>query len=105
MVVLVLTAVPIRLRGELSRWMLECDAGVFVGRPTARVREKLWVRVEELLKGGTALMAWTTRSEQGFSVRVAGDPVRVPVDFEGLTLMRQRTDRSDAPKVTRRKSG
>ena len=42
MVVLVLERVPASLRGELSRWMLEARAGVFIGDVTAMVRDKLW---------------------------------------------------------------
>ena len=34
--------VPQSLRGELTRWLLELKAGVFVGRVSAMVRERLW---------------------------------------------------------------
>jgi CRISPR-associated protein Cas2 len=39
MVVLILERVPPGLRGELTRWFLEPQAGVFVGRVSAIVRE------------------------------------------------------------------
>ena len=42
MLVIVTEAVPPRLRGYLSRWLLEVRAGVFVGDYSVRVREKLW---------------------------------------------------------------
>ena len=42
MVVLILERVPPGLRGELTRWFLEPQAGVFVGRVSAAVRERLW---------------------------------------------------------------
>ena len=45
MVVLVLERVPTSLRGELTRWMLEPKAGVFVGTMSALVREQLWEKV------------------------------------------------------------
>ena len=42
MTVIVLERVQITVRGELSRWMLEPKTGVFVGRVSALVRDKLW---------------------------------------------------------------
>jgi CRISPR-associated protein Cas2 len=47
MVVIILEKVPVRLRGELTRWLLELKAGVFVGKVSAMVRDKLWQRVCE----------------------------------------------------------
>lgn len=52
MVVLVLERVPVSLRGELTRWLLEVRAGVFVGDVSAMVREKLWELVEEKAREG-----------------------------------------------------
>jgi len=88
MVILILERVPAGLRGELSRWMLEPRAGVFVGNVSALVRDKLWEKVEKQAKGGAALLVHTARTEQGFRVRSHGDPSRTPVEWEGLTLVR-----------------
>lgn len=33
-------------------------------------------------------MVYTAKTEQGFEVRHAGDSRRIPVDFDGLTLIR-----------------
>jgi CRISPR-associated protein Cas2 len=44
MVVLVLERVPVSLQGELTRWLLEPRAGVFVGNIPAGVRDRLWER-------------------------------------------------------------
>lgn len=41
MIVVVLSACPVGLRGDLTRWLLEISAGVFVGKVSARVREHL----------------------------------------------------------------
>jgi len=41
MVVLILEKVPRSLRGELTRWMIEVDTGIFVGRLSAMVRDLL----------------------------------------------------------------
>ena len=52
MVVLIVTAVKPGLRGELTRWMIEPQAGVFVGNLSGRVRDRLWEKVEsEVLEG------------------------------------------------------
>ena len=52
MVVVVLTACPTGLRGDLTRWFFEVAPGVFVGHVSARVRERLWERIVALVKGG-----------------------------------------------------
>lgn len=44
MVVIVLEKVPRGLRGELTRWLVELDTGVFVGQLSATVRDLLWRR-------------------------------------------------------------
>jgi CRISPR-associated protein Cas2 len=89
MVVLVLERVPEGVRGELTRWLLEAKAGVFVGTVSAMVRDRLWERARKGLNGGAGVLIYRTDTEQGFAVRVSGEPGRVPVDFEGLTLFRR----------------
>jgi CRISPR-associated protein Cas2 len=85
-IVLVLTACPAGLRGQLTRWLLEITPGVFVGHVTARVREHLWARVCELTSTGRALMVYQTRSEQRLAFEVFHHDW-VPTDFDGITLM------------------
>ena len=87
--VLVVTAAKPGLRGELSRWMREPHAGVFVGNLAARIRDRLWEKVEREMKGGSALMLFSARTEQGFLVRSHGDRSRLPADFDGMTLIRR----------------
>lgn len=72
---------------------MEVSAGVFVGNPSSRVRDRLWERVEELVGNGRALMVSSARTEQGFALRSYGHHW-TPEDFEGVTLMR-RPDESD----------
>lgn len=93
MVVLILTAVKPGLRGEITRWMIEPQAGVFVGNISARIRDKLWEKVEREVKEGSAILLYSARTEQGFAVRSHGDPRRFPVDFDGLTLIRRVVER------------
>lgn len=89
MVVMVLERVPASVRGELTRWMLEIHSGVFVGRVSAGVRERLWERVCARLRGGGGLLIYHAASEQGFCVRFWGRLQRQVEDFEGLLLCRR----------------
>jgi CRISPR-associated protein Cas2 len=88
MVVLILERVPAALRGELTRWMLEPKTGVFVGRVSAMVRDLLWEKVCKAARGGGCTMIHTANREQGFAIRLHGDPSRQVEDFEGLFLIR-----------------
>ena len=87
MVVLVLSAAPASLRGALTRWLMEVSPGVFVGHLSARVREQVWELVRAYLGDGRALLVWSTRSEQHYSVASLGHD-REPVDVEGCLVMR-----------------
>ncbi len=86
MLVLVLESVPLGLRGELSRWMIEPKAGVFVGNVSARVREKLWDKVVSGVGTGGATMIFKTNTEQGFAMMNWGDTSRDLIDLEGICL-------------------
>lgn len=86
MTVIVLTACPERLRGYLTRWLLEVAAGVYVGHVTRRVEEELWSRVEEFIGRGKAVLITSARNEQRMNVKSLGHDW-TPVDLEGLTLM------------------
>ena len=87
MTIFVLERVPVSVRGELTRWLLEPHAGVFVGRPSALVREKLWELIGEKQGAGAAVMVWSADTEQGFSMRTSGKTARQLRDFEGLTVV------------------
>jgi CRISPR-associated protein Cas2 len=88
MIVLILERVPPGLRGELTRWMLEPKAGVFVGRLSALVREKLWEKACKHAKEGGCVMIHSTNNEQGFAIRSYGTTARSIEDFDGLFLVR-----------------
>ena len=89
MVLLMLERVPRSMRGELSRWMIEPRASVFVGDVSGMVRDKLWEMACQESKGGSAFMVYTTNNEQGFAWHIWGAPVYIPEDFEGLMLVRR----------------
>ena len=65
MVVMILESVPTSLRGELTRWMLEPKAGVFVGTVSAMVRDRLWGKVCKSVRDGGCMMIHRTNNEQG----------------------------------------
>lgn len=88
MVIVLLEKVPRGVRGELTRWMLEPKTGVFVGSMSGMVRERLWEKLCEESRDGSCLMIHSGNKEQGFSIRISGEPSRHVVDFEGLSLIR-----------------
>jgi CRISPR-associated protein Cas2 len=88
MVLVILEKVPRGLRGELTRWMLEPKTGIFVGSVTGMVRERLWQKLCDESRDGSCVMIHSDNTEQGFSIRIVGEPSRQVVDFEGLSLIR-----------------
>lgn len=86
MIVLIVERVTPSLRGELSRWLIQPKAGVFVGRLSARVRDLLWERVCRSVKDGGALILYSADTEQGFEVQTWGDTRYLIEDFDGLKL-------------------
>ncbi|MEV0217545.1 type I-E CRISPR-associated endoribonuclease Cas2e [Micromonospora sp. NPDC050695] len=87
MTVVVLIAVAEGLRGHLTRWMIEIAAGVFVGNPNARVRDRLWALLAARVGDGQAIMIEPADNEQGWAIRTAGRDRWVPVDLDGLMLV------------------
>jgi CRISPR-associated protein Cas2 len=88
MTVIILERVPASVRGELTRWMLEPKTGVFVGRVSAMVRDKLWEHICRKMRGGAGMMVHTADTEQGYAIRYWGETSRKVEDFEGLTLIK-----------------
>ncbi|HKK14300.1 MAG TPA: type I-E CRISPR-associated endoribonuclease Cas2e [Gammaproteobacteria bacterium] len=88
MLVVVTENVPARLRGRLAIWLLEIRAGVYVGDVTKRVREMVWEQTTALVGDGNAVMAWSSRHESGFEFQTCGENRRIPVDYDGLRLVR-----------------
>jgi CRISPR-associated protein Cas2 len=100
--VIVLTTCPVGLRGLLTRWLLEISPGIFIGGPSARVREVLWGEVQAYAGNGRALLAYSTNSEQGFTFETF-DHKWVPVDHEGMTLIqRPRAKGIDPPTAVKK---
>ncbi len=88
MIVMILERVPISLRGELTRWLLEPYPGVFVGHVSAMVRDRLWEKCCKSCKDGGVVQIWSTNNEQHFTMRMYGETRRSIVDLEGIQLIR-----------------
>jgi len=88
MIVMILGKVPVSLRGELTRWLIEPYTGVFVGHVNAMVRDRLWDKCCKAKRAGGVLQAWSTNTEQRFKMRAHGDTQREIVEFDGLQLIR-----------------
>lgn len=88
MIVMILERVPVSLRGELTRWLLEPYPGVFVGHISAMVRDRLWDKCCKSCKNGGVVQIWSTNNEQRFTMRMHGETRRSIVDLEGIQLIR-----------------
>lgn len=88
MIVVTVTDCPPRLRGDLSKWLLEINTGVYVGQLNPRVREELWKRICKHLPRGRATMVYSANNEQRMSFHVHNTTWQ-PADYEGITLMRR----------------
>lgn len=102
---LIVTACPAGLRGDLTKWLMELSPGVFVGRPSARIRDLLWERTVELCRDGRAILVFSSDNEQGMEFRTHRHDWE-PTDFDGVTLMvRSTKKRSDAASGSGRRTG
>ena len=79
--------VPVSLRGEITRWMLELRPGVFVGTISALVREKLWEHICLKSKGGAVTLLQSAANEQGYTIRTHGETARKIHNFDGLQVV------------------
>jgi CRISPR-associated protein Cas2 len=86
MVVITLSECPLSLRGDLTKWLLEINHGVFVGRVSTRVRELLWERIKKSIRNGKATMVYTAKNEQRLDFKVHNAEWE-PIDFDGIKLM------------------
>lgn len=89
MVVYILDNAPENLRGELCKWVLEVKPGVFVGKLSRVVREKLWDKIaKEEMRG--ALMIYKANTEQGYRIEMLGEPYRSVIDLDGIQLIERK---------------
>jgi CRISPR-associated protein Cas2 len=102
MIVIMIENVNASLRGELSRWLIEPKTGVFAGKVSAMIREKLWNKIKSKIKDGRGLMLWNTNNEQGFQMEQCGDSNRIITDWDGLQLIT--ILKEDDPKLRKEKT-
>ena len=88
MMVLILSKIRPSIRGRLTRWLIQPQSGVYIGHPSARIRDRLWEMVcqEVDVRGGAAVLIYPDANEQGCRILTRGDTPKTMVDFEGLTL-------------------
>lgn len=87
MIVLTMTNCPPKLRGDLSKWLLEINTGVYVGNVNARVRELIWKRVCENIKNGQATLVFPANNEQHMDFYVHNTNWQ-PIDLDGIKLIK-----------------
>lgn len=86
-VVVVLTVCPPKLHGDMTKWFVEVNTGVYIGNLSAKVRDELWERIIANVADGHATMMFTTVGEQHMDFRVHNAYWEV-TDFDGIKLMR-----------------
>ena len=87
MTVMILERVAPSVRGDLSRWLIEVKAGVFVGRISKLVREALWDRCVQQSDEGSVMQIWRAANEQGFDMKIHNPRGRIPYRHEGVWLV------------------
>lgn len=87
MVVIVIEKASEKLRGELTRWLMEARPGTFVGTVNAVVREKLWNKIYEDYNLNGAIMFYNSNTEQGFEMKMCGEPRRRVINVGGVQLI------------------
>jgi CRISPR-associated protein Cas2 len=89
MTVIIMENVSPSLRGKISKWLLEVKAGVFLGNLNRLVRDLVWQDCVENSKGGSVMMIWKSNTEQGFDIKHHNLKNYIPVDFEGIWLVKK----------------
>lgn len=89
MIILILENAPAGLKGHVSQILFRLRTDVFIGNVSAMVRDELWIAVETGIRKGFALMAFSSNTEQGFSLKICGSSTNVQklFDLEGILLV------------------
>ncbi|HEO65056.1 MAG TPA: type I-E CRISPR-associated endoribonuclease Cas2 [Spirochaetes bacterium] len=82
MTVLILEKASKSLRGELSRWLIQIKVGVYVGKISGRLREKIL----SYKTAQNATMVYSSNTDQGFKVWHTGETKMEIVDMDGFIL-------------------
>ncbi|HOG38600.1 MAG TPA: type I-E CRISPR-associated endoribonuclease Cas2e [bacterium] len=87
MVIFLLDRVCSKIKGEISKWLIEPKSGVFIGILTKTTREKLWEKICKNIEFGSAIMIYKMNKEQGFDIEYYGNCKRKVIDYDGLKLI------------------
>lgn len=88
MVVMTLKKVPPSLHGELSRWMIEVQQGVYVGYFGEAIRQRLWDKVVQKSSGfGYCTQIYQSKHEQGFEILTHGNQDYNKITLDGYQLI------------------
>lgn len=88
MTIISLSVCPQKIRGDLSKWLIEIDTGVYCGHINTRIREKIWERIIDNIGEGHAVMVFSAQNEQHMDFRVYNMDWN-PVDYDGISLVRR----------------
>jgi CRISPR-associated protein Cas2 len=80
------TTVPDSLTGFLSRYLAELESGLFVGRVSRRLAERLWELATEHCGPGSVVAVLSGGSEAGYTLRVHNHPTLTVQDLDGLPM-------------------
>lgn len=95
---IVAQAIPSHVRGYLGRFLVEVAPGIFTGRLSPVVADRLWARISTDLECGSMTIVTTSRStEQGYRFRSCGPSDYQIVDLDGLSLIGQPVKVKDEP--------
>ncbi|HAG12996.1 MAG TPA: type I-E CRISPR-associated endoribonuclease Cas2 [Ruminococcus sp.] len=94
MIVITLSCCPPKLRGDLTRWLIEIDTGVYVGNLSARVRDAVWERIKLNIGSGRATMVYSANNEQKLEFQIY-HAAWEPVDYDGIRLVRRNYPKSE----------
>lgn len=90
MMVLLLVNAPSQLKGYITRYLTEVHSGLFVGNPSARVRDLLWIRVQDLIpSSGRAVLVHNADNEQGYTIKYHNVCDKTVLDLDGMEIIAQ----------------
>jgi len=102
MLVIVLESCPYRLRGYLTRLLLEIRAGVFIGDYSKKVRDNIWKVVQENVGDGNAVIAWSKPNDIGFDFDTCGFNRRIPCVLGDMKLCSFLPESTTGPSVAKK---
>jgi len=91
MTILVSRKLEPKIRGSLRKWMIEIDAGVFIGDLSKRVREEImgWLK-PQMKEGEATLIISEPKSQTGYRIEtILKETHRETVELSGIPLVKR----------------